>query len=217
MNLNEINDQLRDQHPAEIVRWAIELDKKAILTTNFGPYEAAIIHMAVQVDPNIPVVWMDSGYSTEATYQFVQEMVERFKLNLKIYVPQQTAAYRNVVMNGIPGVDDPLHKEFTQQVKLEPFKRAMGEWKPEVWLTAIRKEQTAFRASLDVVTQDTEEGPLKVAPVFYWTEADLDKYLADNDLRTENDYYDPTKVLGDRECGLHTDSSGKLVSAKNAA
>ena len=90
-----------------------------------------------------------------------------------------------------------------QQVKLEPFKRAMSEHKPDVWFTNLRKGQTAFRDSLDIITQGSD-GIIKVSPFFYWSDDQLDTYLSEHDLPNEQDYYDPTKVLEHRECGLHT-------------
>jgi phosphoadenosine phosphosulfate reductase len=120
------------------------------------------------------------------------------------YSPKVTAKRRETVYGGIPSIDDEAaHDEFTREVKLEPFGRAMAEFAPEVWLTAIRKEQTPFRDSLDIVTQDISTGLIKVAPMFYWSELDLEEYLVENDLPIEEDYNDPTKVLKNRECGLH--------------
>ena len=63
-------------------------------------------------------------------------------------MPKQTAAHRDVFL-GLPSIDDPRHKEFTEQVKLEPFKRAMKIHKPDVWFTNLRKGQTAFRDYID--------------------------------------------------------------------
>ena len=83
------------------------------------------------------------------------------------------------------------------------FRRAMKQHKPDVWLTALRREQTEFRQSLNIFTQD-EKGVLKVAPFFYWTEAQMREYLAAHNLPNEDSYYDPTKALENRECGLHT-------------
>ena len=45
---------------------------------------------------------------------------------------------------------------------------------------------------------------LKVAPFFYWTDDELDEYLSQHNLESEDKYYDPTKALANRECGLHT-------------
>lgn len=203
MNLEQVNQDLANASPEEIISWAKSLDKKTILTTNFGPNEAAIINATYQVMPGAQVVWIDSGYALKATYKFAQQVIDQFKLNIDVYTPKVSAARRDAVMGGIPMVDQPEHEEFTEQFKLEPFGRAMKEHQPEVWLTAIRKSQTAFRADLDIVTLGGN-GVVKVAPFYHFSDEDMAKYLADNNLPNEENYYDPTKALANRECGLHT-------------
>lgn len=204
LDLDQINRQLREQSPTDIVRWALSLGKKTIVTTNFGPYEAAILHMVNQQDKDMPVVCVDHGYNTTATYRFAEKLSRRLNLKVHYYTPTISQKRWEVVYGDIPGIDDKAaHDEFTRQVKLEPFSRAMSELAPEVWLTAIRKEQTPFRDSLDIVTRDLTTGLIKVAPLFYWTELDLEEYLVTHELPIEEDYHDPTKVLENRECGLH--------------
>lgn len=205
LDLDAINKELREKHPAEIVKWAADLGKKTVVTTNFRPFESVILHMCQKADPKMDVLWIDSGYNTKATYLCAEKIIKDLDLNIHVFNPEMTAARRDAVMDGIPNIDSPLHDEFTRQVKLEPFGRAMKAFQPEVWLTAIRKDQTPFRNNLDIVTQD-ETGLIKVAPMFYWTDVDMEGYLYEHNLPNEEDYYDPTKVLGDRECGLHTKS-----------
>lgn len=203
MNLEQINRDLADVSPEEVIRWVKAQNKKTLLTTNFGPNEAAIISATYAVMPGAQVVWIDSGYALKATYRFAQQVIEQFSLNIDVVTPKVSSARRDAVMGGIPMVDQPEHEEFTQQFKLEPFKRAMAEHKPEVWLTAIRKSQTEFRQGLDIVTVGAD-GVIKVAPFYHFSDEDMAKYLADNDLPNEENYYDPTKALANRECGLHT-------------
>lgn len=204
IDINQVNETLRGARPEEIVRWALSLDKKTVLTTNFGPFEAVLLNMVYEQAPGMPVICVDHGYNTDATYRFAAELTERLKLNTLYYTPRVTAKRREVTMGGIPDISDTkAHDAFTDEVKLEPFARAMAEHQPEVWLTAIRKEQTPFRDSLDIVTVDGKTGLIKVAPVFYWSELDMEEYLYEKDLRNEEDYFDPTKVLKNRECGLH--------------
>ena len=195
------NAQLKGIPPQEIVAWAIQHGAKPVVTTNFRPYEVAILHAVSDVNPDIPVVWCDTGYNTPQTYKHAEELIGRLGLNIKLYVPKQTAAHRDVVM-GIPQIDDPLHKIFTEQVKLEPFTRAMAEHKPDVWFTNLRKGQTAHRDSLDILSLG-KDGVLKVSPFYYWSDAQLDAYLQEYNLPNEHKYFDPTKVLENRECGLH--------------
>ena len=202
VDIAKVNAELAGQHPKQIVEWAAGLDGRTIVTTNFGPNEAVILHLASQVQPDMPVVWIDSGYATRKTYLFAEKLINDLNLNIHVFNPLMSAARRDALM-GIPDVDDPQHEEFTRQVKLEPFGRAMQEMAPDVWLTAVRRDQTEFRKNMEIVSQDKPGGVVKVAPVLEWTEADMQAYLDKHDLPNETSYYDPTKVLGNRECGLH--------------
>lgn len=203
IDLAAANAALEGKTPQEIIAWAIENSENPLVTTNFRPYESVILHMAVQAKPDIKVLWVDSGYNTSATYRFAEKVTQDLNLNVETYIPQQTSARRNVLMKGIPDVGDELHDEFTRQVKLEPFQRALAELKPDLWLNAIRKDQTEFRQSLEIVSA-SKDGIIKVAPLFNWTDADLEAYLEQHNLPNEHDYFDPTKAVENRECGLHT-------------
>lgn len=201
LDIDAINQEL-GHDPEGLTRWALSLDKRAICTTNFRPFEAVILHLATRFQPDIPVVWMDSGYNTEATYRFADELAKQLALNLTIYHPRRSRAHREAVDGPLPGIDDPRHAVFTEEVKLEPFQRALRETNPQVWLTALRAEDTAQRAQMQPVSVNAD-GIIKVAPVLHWTAKDMYQYLQRFDLPNNFDYFDPTKVEEKRECGLH--------------
>jgi phosphoadenosine phosphosulfate reductase len=202
MNLEEINKQLQGKSPEEIISWAISIAQKPIITTNFRPYEVAILKAVTAVKKDIPVVWCDTGYNTPQTYKHAEEIIDKLQLNIQLYVPKQTVAHRDVVL-GIPKIEDPKHVIFTAQVKLEPFFRALEEQQPDVWFTNLRNGQTDFRNSINIVSK-SKEGVLKVSPFYNWSDKDLDGYLVEQGLPNEFTYFDPTKVESNRECGLHT-------------
>ncbi len=201
MNLKAINEELRDQTPHDIITWGMINAIDPIVTTNFRPYEGAILRAVTNVKKDIKVIWCDTGYNTSNTYKHANHLIAQFNLNIHLYVPKQTVAYRDTIM-GIPEVDTPDHLLFSEQVKLEPFKRAMNEHKPDVWFTNIRKGQTAFRDSIDIVSK-TNEGILKISPFYHWSDADLDEYLNTHQIPNEFKYFDPTKAMANRECGIH--------------
>ena len=88
------NAELRSKSPLEIVKWAIAQAKgRAIVSTNYRPYEAVILHLVTQVQPEIPVLWVDHGYNRPATYRHAEEVKKLLKLNIKAYVPKVTAAH----------------------------------------------------------------------------------------------------------------------------
>lgn len=200
-HLDHLNAQFRGIPIEEIIGWALDYARRPIITTNFGPFSASILHAVSQVKQNVPVIWCDTGYNTAATYTHAEEVMDKLDLNMRIYVPKQTRARRDVLM-GVPDVEDPAHKEFTEQVKLEPFHRAIKEHEPDVWFTNIRKGQTAFRDTLDILSL-SNAGVLKVSPFYHYSNSQLAAYLKENNLPNEKDYYDPTKVLQNRECGIH--------------
>lgn len=213
--LVHLNAKLRPQSPLEIVRWAVaQAGGRALVSTNFRPYEAAILHLAVQAQADIPVLWVDHGYNRPATYKHAEELRARFKLNLKPYLPRVTAAHRDAIYGPIPTTEDEeALKKFSAVMKLEPFQRGMKELAPTVWITALRKIQNPNRAGLDIVSLDENFGALKVSPLFYFSDAEMEVYLAQHQLPNEWDYFDPAKADEKRECGLHAAWGGKAVSA----
>lgn len=200
-HLEHLNAQFRGIPTEEIIAWALEYSRRPVLTTNFGPFSSSILHAVTRIKDDVPVIWCDTGYNTEATYRHAEKVMELLSLNMKIYVPLQTRARRDVLM-GMPALDDPLHAEFSEQVKLEPFRRAMAEHQPDVWFTNIRKGQTSFRDSLDILSLNGN-GILKVSPFYHFSDTQLRAYLHQFQLPDETDYFDPTKVLQKRECGIH--------------
>lgn len=199
--LDHWNTKLRHAGPDKIVNWALKHAKNPVITTNFRPYEVAILHAVTCEQPTIPVVWCDTGYNIPETYRHVNVLKELLDLQVDTFVPQLSTAYRDVVM-GIPNIDDPRHTLFTGQVKLEPFRRAMKKYQPDVWFTNLRQCQTVFRDNLNIFNLDSN-GVVKVCPFYYWTDRELDRYLAEHNLPNEHRYFDPTKVHAHRECGLH--------------
>jgi phosphoadenosine phosphosulfate reductase len=124
-----------------------------------------------------------------------------------------TPAHRDAIHGEIPTPENEAAlKEFSAVMKLEPFQRGMKELAPTVWITALRKDQNPNRTALDIVSEDTNFKTLKVSPVFYWNDADMEKYLEQHHLPNEWDYFDPAKADDKRECGLHATWGGKAVA-----
>src|SRR5687768_13967566 len=97
------NAELSTKSPREIIRWAIaQSEGSAVVSTNFRPFEAAILHAAVQVQPDIPVLWVDHGYNRPATYKHAEQLRIRLDLNLKPYLPLLSAAHRDAIHGPVP-------------------------------------------------------------------------------------------------------------------
>lgn len=205
-----INATLSGKSPLEITNWAVA-QAGAVVTTNFRPYEAIILHLATQGQPNVPILWVDHGTNLPETYRFAEKCREQLKLNIHAFVPKVTAAHWLATNGGQVPMPDEVERveSFSRIMKLEPFERGMRELAPKVWITALRREQNPQRAAtLQTVMWDEKFQCLKVNPILDWTPVEMDAYLAEFDLPNERTYYDPAKGDEKHECGLHA----KLVT-----
>ena len=204
IDLESVNASLRDASPLEVVRWALDLGRKSIATTSMGRNAAVMLHLVSEVDKSLPTIWVDTGYNLRDTYVVAERLIRDLEVNIHVYSPQMTSERRNAIMGGIPTIDEEeRHQDFTRQVKLEPFDQALQDFAPQIWLTGIRQLETEHRNSLDIVSMDGR-GIIKVAPIFYWSDDEVEAYMAQHELPTCRHYFDPTKVHDGRECGLHT-------------
>lgn len=222
-----LNQKLESLSPAERVRWALaEFDHQVVLSSSFGAQSAVSLHLAVQEWPEIPVILVDTGYLFPETYQFVDELTERLKLNLKVYRSKmspawQEARYGNLWEQGLEGIE-----RYNYINKVEPMNRAMDELAPRAWLAGLRRQQSGSRSALEVVT--FQRGRYKVHPIIDWTDRDVYLYLKKHGLPYHPLWTDGYVSIGDvhttrklgevgseeetrffglkRECGLHEDA-----------
>ena len=181
--IQALNDAARGQSPQEIIKTALaHADGGAIVTTNFRPYEAVILHLATEQSQDIPILWVDHGTNLPETYVFAEKSRERLVLNLKPYLPKMTAAHWLALNGGQVPMPDEVERveSFSRIMKLEPFERGMRELAPKVWITALRKEQNPQRAAtLQPFMWDAKFNCLKVNPILDWTPVEMDAYLAE--------------------------------------
>ena len=154
-----------------------------------------------KLDKDIRVVWCDTLYNQPSTYAHAAHLIEKYNLNIHKYQSLYTKEEIDSTI-GLPSLDDDNHAIFSEAVKLEPFRRALKEQNPDVWFTNIRIRQTEYRDKKDILSY-SKDGILKVSPFYYWSDADLDQYIEDNQLVKNGYYFDPIKALLNRECGIH--------------
>ena len=200
-NIEFWNKSLRDKAPDEIIHWALRLTENRIVTTSFGIYSAVLLSTIVKHDKDIKVIWCDTLFNQPSTYAHASSLIGNLDLNVHKYQPLKTKEEIDSEI-GLPSLEDGNHGEFSEVVKLEPFRRALQEHQPDLWFTNIRVRQTELRNKKDILSL-SKDGILKVSPFYYWTDEDLDTYLETHNLPKNSDYFDPIKALKNRECGIH--------------
>lgn len=213
----------------ERIAWAYQTyGDKLVLTTSFGIQSAVMLHLVTTQIPDIPVIFIDTGYLFPATYTFAQELRERLNLNLKTYIPQQTAAQQEALWGKQweKGVEELERYNFIN--KVEPMNRAISELGATAWLSGLRRSQSSTRMKRPFIEQQNKI--LKIYPILDWNDRDIYIYLSENNLPYhplwEQGYvsvgdWHSTKKLGEgmseeetrfggmkRECGLHEMTGG---------
>nr|WP_321235826.1 phosphoadenosine phosphosulfate reductase family protein [uncultured Psychroserpens sp.] len=201
LDIEKLNKVLRNKAPDEIIKWALNLSENRIVTTSFGKYSAILLSTMSKHDKHIKVIWCDTLYNEPSTYEHAAHLIENYNLNINKYQSLKSKEEIDITI-GLPSLEDDNHAEFSEVVKLEPFRRALQEHQPDLWFTNIRVRQTELRNKKDILSY-SKDGILKISPFYYWTDYDLDKYLEAHNLPKNHNYFDPIKALQNRECGIH--------------
>lgn len=148
---------------------------RACVTCSFQAECMALVDLLVAEQPDIPVLFLDTGYHFPETYAYRDRMSERLRLNLVNLVAEQSVEAQESQF-GILYQSAP--DRCCGMRKVEPLFRGLAEY--GVWFTALRREQSPTRANLQPLDQFRLPGGkqlLKVSPLAGWTAADVWAYL----------------------------------------
>ena len=175
--VQRLNATFATAEPAEIIRWAVETFRPDVaLTSSFGATSAALLHMAVQVDPKLNIRVVDTGLLFPETLQFKDELTKRLHLNVTVFrskldVEQFKREHANLPIG---------HPDFCcGDYKVEATERALAGLR--CWITGITRDEAKTRANTPFVEVLTT-GVTKVAPLAAWTAKQIHAYLVKHDL-----------------------------------
>ncbi|MDP6891215.1 MAG: phosphoadenylyl-sulfate reductase [Phycisphaerales bacterium] len=188
-----------DTTPASgVIDWSLQqyLDR-LVMTTSFGVHSAVLLDLVTGVVPGIPVLFVDTGFHFKETYTYADELTERFSLNLVVCQSDVSPAWwvarhGELWQEGDEGLD-----EYDRMRKVVPLRREMAKRGVAAWLSGVRRSQTTFRESLQVV--EDRRGFSKIHPLLSWTDQDMEQYLSDHDLPRH-----PLQAEGYASIGDHT-------------
>ena len=197
-DVERLNAEFADAHPVDIIRWAVETFRPDVaLTSSFGSDSAAILHMAVQVDPAISVRTVDTGFLFPETLQHMERLKPLLRLNLTVYrtrLDDATVA-RLKREHATTPVDD---RYCCGAYKREATERALAGLK--CWIAGLMREDSVARRNTPIV-EVLNNGMIKVAPIALWTAKQIYAYMQEHRLP-----YHPLWAHGYTSigCALHT-------------
>ena len=222
--LDEVNASLERMSAEERVSWAIEhLPGPHALSSSFGAQAAVSLHLVNSQLPSIPVILVDTGYLFPETYRFIDDLVLKLGLNLKVYQSSVSPAWLEarhgrLWEHGVDGI-----QRYNELRKTEPMQRALTELGVQAWFAGLRRDQSASRKRIQPL--EWRDGRWKMHPIFDWTDRKVFDYLRRHALPYHPLWHEGYVSIGDwhttrtlaeagdaeatrffglkRECGIH--------------
>jgi phosphoadenosine phosphosulfate reductase len=141
------------------------------LTCSFQAEDVLLVKLAIEFNPELPILFLDTGYQFRETYEYRDRIEKEWNLNLINLLPERSVAEQEAEF-GI------LYKSAPDQCcnfrKVQPLFKAVANYR--VWLTGLRREQAKSRAALEesaLFTLPAGRKILKLAPLAAWTTRDV--------------------------------------------
>jgi phosphoadenosine phosphosulfate reductase len=218
---------------AELLAWAIETFGSGLsIGTGLGASGIVLVDMALRINPEVDIFYIDTSYFFPETLQLVQRLEAHYQRNLRRVSTDVTIAQQEKRFGPNLYANDPnlcCHIR-----KVTPLKQALAD--STAWVTALRHDQSATRKDVRMVQWNDRYNVVKIAPLAYWTEADIWQYIHEHDLpyNTLHDQGYPsigcwpcTKPVADgddlragrwqgfdkKECGLHEELTDRSLNS----
>lgn len=223
MELIRIRRPTPHDSPQATVAWASRTFRGNVaVSSSFQTQSLPLLHIVSRVAPEIPVLFVDTGYHFPETLEFRDRIVREWGLSLRVV---RASASRTKL------VEDHGEELFRRDPdlccelrKVEPMRRATRDL--EAWISGIRRDQTSARSSIRIVERPVA-GPARVHPLADWDSRDVWRYIEEHALlehpltaegylsigcapctapatRADDERSGRWVGSGKTECGLHT-------------
>jgi phosphoadenosine phosphosulfate reductase len=188
--LSALNSRFETEKPFEVVRWALEESglQRIAIASAFQAEGTCVMHMATQIRPDVPILFLETGFQFAETLAFKTQLTERLGLNVVDLVGEHTVESQERELGPRLYERDPAR--CCDINKVRPMFEALRAL--DGWITAFRRDSSPTRATTPIVDRyELEPGRfiVKINPAATWSRRDTWDYLKANDL-PHNPLYD---------------------------
>jgi phosphoadenosine phosphosulfate reductase len=170
--------ELDDATPQEVIGWALERwGSQIAICTSFQAEGMAILDMAWRIDPEVRVFTVDTGRLPQETYDVMEEVRQRYGIEVEVYFPDAKQV-ENMVRRFGPNL---FQRAVEARLlccnvrKVEPIRGVLEGL--DAWITGLRRDQWASRANIRKIEIDHDHGGLaKINPLADWTLEEVKEY-----------------------------------------
>jgi phosphoadenosine phosphosulfate reductase len=229
MNVEQIAKVVENLAPEQALDFVLAAKRKArvCITSSFQAEDVTVLHLLRTRIPDVPVLFLDTGYHFPQTYAYRDRLAKEWALHLVNVLPSRTVAEQESAF-GILYQSDPTR--CCQLRKVEPLLGALEPF--DVWFTGLRRDQSPTRKNLkklELHILPSGKTLWKVSLLADWNWEHVWNYVRTNDISHLPQYdegylsigcqpctalpADPTNPRSGRwggtklECGIHTFST----------
>lgn len=173
-----LNERFEGERPQEILQWALVdsgLERTGIASA-FQAEGTCVIHMATRISPNVPILFLETGFHFAETLAFKQQLTDMFDLNVIDLVGDETVESQAERYGPRLYERDP--KLCCELNKVIPFDQALQGL--DAWITSLRRDSAWTRMNTPIVDQArSDDGTwlVKINPMANWTRPEVWRYL----------------------------------------
>lgn len=177
--LREESERLEGATPQDILRWAVaRFAPRFTMATAFGPEGMVLIHMLAEIAPATLIFNLDTGYQFPETLELRERVRQRYGIEVEWKRPELSVEQYEALHGGPLYKTDPDRCCFDRKIRqLQDAIRGM-----HAWASAIRRDQSADRASAPIVGWDRKFQLVKVSPLANWSKSQVWTMITDHDI-----------------------------------
>lgn len=185
----------------QLIKEAIEKYPNIVIGSSFGKDSMVTLHLALSVKPDLPVFSILADTEFPETYAFIKKVVAQYSLNYSEFIFSQREG-----------------EKCCGKPKVEKTREALAGY--DAWISGVRRTEGITRANFEPVEE--KNGLTKINPILDFTELDIWRYIALNQLPINPMYQEGYRSLGCKLCSfpeeneLETERAGRWKGTADA-
>jgi phosphoadenosine phosphosulfate reductase len=175
------------EHSKNVIKECLNRYKKVAVACSFGKDSMVVVHLAINIKPDIPIFTIMTPYKPKETFEYKDKMTELWKLNITEYRSDKEVP---------DGLWKNLPNECCRILKVEPTREAVKDL--DAWITGLRA--TEGRTRTEYQEWELKGDLMKVNPILYWSEADTWRYIAVQQIPVHPWYGEGYRSIGCAPC-----------------
>lgn len=190
--LEQYRKELTGLPAGQVLAWTLKEfgAARVILASSFSIEDQVLTDMLVKIEPAARIFTLDTGRQFQETYDVMQRSMEKYGMRYEVCAPAEEDLAALVAIDGPNAMYDSIEKrEACCAVrKMKPLAKKLSS--VDAWLCGLRRDQALTRKGAEVIERDGRHGTYKISPLIDWSEADVWRYIRDNEV--------PYNILYDR-------------------